>query len=176
MSPLQAAKEHCANYDNGACLGMYYNDDLSTDWSRHHPLPRCVLCERGQRCPYFEEYVLPMRISRETNASAQRADALASAVRQYQTSTGIDSARTIKRICPECRRREIGPGKRLCGGCAKKRIRESNRRSQQKIRSKHFDVRKTADSLIRVEPLMPAVRAGSYIESFSTQRPSLAQK
>src|SRR5215471_18503717 len=29
MSPLQAAKEHCPNYQpDGSCLGIYYNDAM----------------------------------------------------------------------------------------------------------------------------------------------------
>src|SRR4029450_2893312 len=32
ITPLQAAKAHCANYQSdGSCLCIYYNDDLSID-------------------------------------------------------------------------------------------------------------------------------------------------
>jgi len=62
MTPLQAAKEHCANWNCGACLGMYYKTDLSVDWSRHKPLPKCLLAE-GKRCPYFENIIIPMRMA-----------------------------------------------------------------------------------------------------------------
>jgi hypothetical protein len=48
MTPLQAAKEHCDNYDNAAGLGMYYNEDLSVDWSRYSPCAGCLLTE-GKR-------------------------------------------------------------------------------------------------------------------------------
>jgi hypothetical protein len=41
MTPLQAAKAHCANYQqDGSCLGFYYNDDLSVDWSRDRPVAK----------------------------------------------------------------------------------------------------------------------------------------
>jgi hypothetical protein len=59
MTPLQAAKAHCANYQpDGSCLGIYYNDDLSVDWSRYRPLPKCAIAS-CQACPYFEQIVLP---------------------------------------------------------------------------------------------------------------------
>src|ERR1700736_2604402 len=59
MTPLQAAKAHCANYQpDGSCLGIYYNDDLSIDWQRYAPRPRCLLADCGQ-CSYFEEIILP---------------------------------------------------------------------------------------------------------------------
>jgi hypothetical protein len=54
MTPLQAAKEHCANYDNGACLGIYYKSDLSIDKIKYLPLARCLLAEPVRPCPYFE--------------------------------------------------------------------------------------------------------------------------
>jgi hypothetical protein len=154
MSPLQAAKEHCANYDNGACKGIYFNDDLSIDRSRYRPLPRCVLSEPGQRCPYFEECILPMEIPRETRASTKRANALASAIRQYRLATGTEPVRTIKRMCLECHRHELEPGKRLCAICAKKSVRESKRRYQRNRRSKvALDVEKIAISPVRAEAL-----------------------
>jgi hypothetical protein len=69
MTPLQAAKEHCANYQpNGSCLGIYYSNDLSVDQSRYRPCTKCLLAE-GQRCPYFEEIVVPMKMSHETAES-----------------------------------------------------------------------------------------------------------
>jgi ribosomal protein L37E len=136
MSPVQAAKERCAKYDNGACLGIYYNDDLSIDRSRYRPLARCLVSESDQGCPDFEECALGLRISRETLALAKRADALASAIWQYRVTTATEPSRSIKRICRECGRPDLEPGKRLCAMCGKMRVKESKRRYQQKWRSK----------------------------------------
>jgi hypothetical protein len=166
MSPLQAAKEHCANYDNGACQGIYYNHALSIDRSRYHPLPRCVLSEPGQRCPYFEECILPLEIPRETRASTKRANALASAIRQYRRTTAIESGRTIKRMCLECHRHELEPGKRLCAICAKESVRESKRRYQQNRRSKGAsDVEKITISPVRAEALTSADWRGGSVDT-----------
>ena len=42
MTPVQAAKAHCANYQpDGFCLGIYYKDDLSVDHSKHRPYAKC---------------------------------------------------------------------------------------------------------------------------------------
>jgi hypothetical protein len=61
MTPLQLAKCHCANYQaDGSCLGMYYNRDLSV--AKCVPLPRCLLHEPVQRCPYFDEIIAPMKL------------------------------------------------------------------------------------------------------------------
>ena len=59
MTPLQAAKAHCANYQpDGSCLGIYYLGNLNIDEQRCRPLPKCLLTG-CQACPYFEETVLP---------------------------------------------------------------------------------------------------------------------
>jgi hypothetical protein len=80
MTPLQAAKAHCANYQaGGSCLGIYYNDDLSIDKTRYKPCDKCLLA-KGKRCEYFEEIIVPMRMSRETGEAKEQADKKEAAV------------------------------------------------------------------------------------------------
>ena len=124
MSPQQAAKEHCANWDGGACLGMYYKDDLSIDWSRHKPLPRCLLAE-GKRCPYFEEIIIPMRMSRETEAAIVRADKKDKAVASYIKLHKLSPL--TRRICPDCQKEPLLPRRRTCDACRRQRRRKTKR-------------------------------------------------
>jgi len=82
MTPLQAAKAHCDNYQSdGSCLGIRLRDDLSMYRFRKEGLP-CLLCD-GQRCPHFEEIMTPMRMSRETAEAKARADSKKKAVNSY---------------------------------------------------------------------------------------------
>src|SRR5439155_12852587 len=99
MTPLQAAKEHCANWNCGACLGMYYNNDLSVDWSRYSPRSRCVLAD-GKRCPYFEEVIIPMRMSRDTAQAKTRAEKKDAAVEAYLRLHQLSPSKSkAKRMC-----------------------------------------------------------------------------
>jgi hypothetical protein len=147
MTPLQAAKEHCANYQSdGSCLGIYYNDDLSMDKSRYRPCNKCLLAS-GQPCPYFEQYVMPMRI--DLVKHPKEAAELQEANHEYRMRIqGAPSA--IKRLCFACRKRKVTGLKRFCRACAEKRERAGDRLRKRKSRS---DVRKTANSLIRAEAL-----------------------
>jgi hypothetical protein len=53
MTPLQAAKAHCANHlPDGSCLGIYYNDDLSVDGSRYRPCEKAMRVFRGNHRAY----------------------------------------------------------------------------------------------------------------------------
>ena len=152
MSPLQAAKTHCANYQqDGSCLGFYYNDDLSVDWSRYRPLPKCAIAS-CQACPYFEEIVLP-----------QVDGAVAEKYRKNlppEVRTGVQPQKVIAKYCLDCRKREVGPRQKYCSVCAKVRQRESARRAMRAKRSS--DVNKLANSSIGAEALTNAVQATRY--------------
>ena len=100
MTPLQAAKEHYANYQaDGTCLGIAFRDDLSMYRFRKEGL-RCLLCD-GDRCSYFEEIIVPMRMSRETAEAKARADKKDAAVKTYLNSHNprkLDEGRVICRL------------------------------------------------------------------------------
>jgi hypothetical protein len=131
MSPQQAAKEHCANWDGGACLGMYYKNNLSVDWSRHNPLARCLLAD-GKRCPYFEEIIIPMRMSRETEAAIVRADKKDKAVASYIKLHKLSPL--TRRICPDCQKEPLLPRRRTCDACRRLRRRATKRTWKMRTR------------------------------------------
>src|SRR5262249_30697463 len=124
MTPLQAAKAHCANYQHdGSCLGVAFRDDLSMYRFRKEGLP-CLLgtCEA---CPYFEEIVLPQ--------------VPPSVAEQYRKSLPAGAATSVRpqrviKLCPDCRKRELEPRKRYCSKCASIRKRESKRRHMREKR------------------------------------------
>jgi len=80
----------------------------------------------------------------------------------------IAPQRVAKRMCQECRKREVGPRKRYCEACAKSRKRESTRLAARKRRR---DVRKEGNSPIHAEALTKPEDQGRYNDpktSFST--------
>jgi hypothetical protein len=173
MTPLQAAKEHCANWDCGACLGMYYKNDLSVDWSRHSPRSRCLLAE-GRRCPYFEEIIIPMRMSRDTAQAKTRADKKHAAVEAYLRLHQLAPSKTkAKRMCFECRRVEVEGKKRFCQKCGQRRKRASYRHSKRVSR---LDVQKLAISLIDAEALTSAAQTSRYVDPANTDSAHLTNK
>lgn len=119
MTPLQAARAHCANYQaDGSCLGIYYKDDLSVDHSKYRPCAKCLLAD-GKRCEYFEEIVLPMRLERPVDVKS-----LAGAVSAYQRQHKLQA---VSRFCPECGEpREAR--QRLCANCRVKHRRETHQK------------------------------------------------
>ena len=163
MTPLQAAKEHCPNYQrDGSCLGIYYNDDLSVDRSRYRPCANCLLAQ-GKRCDYFEEIIVPMRMSRETPEAKARADKKDAAVKKYLSSHNLISAKaSAKRMCLDCRRVEVQGKARFCYKCAGRRKRQSYRTSKRQSR---LDVQNLAISLVGAEALTKPVVTSRYCYS-----------
>jgi len=150
MTPLQAAKAHCANYQpGGSCLGIAFRDDLSMYRFRKEGLP-CLL-RNCEACPYFEEIVLP-QVS-------------PSVAEQYHKSlpegavTSVGPQRAIK-LCRDCKKREVEPRKRYCARCAKIRKRESKRRHMREKRG--LAVEKTEISPIGAQTLTKAEVTNSY--------------
>ena len=132
MSPLQAAKEHCANYQtDGSCLGVYYNRDLSV--AKCIPLPRCLLHEPIQRCPYFEEIVMPMKLEGSNRlAQEKKRQSFDEGVDQYRMAVGFQA---IKRRCALCRQKDTASKRsQYCPTCRDVRSRESHRRRKARYR------------------------------------------
>jgi len=168
MTPLRAAKAHCANYQpDSSCLGIAFRDDLSMYRFRKEGLP-CLL-RNCEACPYFEETVLPQ--------------VPASVAEEYRkslptgTKTNVRSQRATK-LCLDCRKREVKPRQRYCSVCAKNRKRQSKRRHMRRKRG--LDVEKVANSPIGAEGLTGPEKQGGYPHpktsilgsSFSTQQGS----
>jgi hypothetical protein len=151
MTPLQAAKAHCANHQpDGSCLGIYYNDDLSVDGLRYRPCEKCLLAE-GKRCEYFEEIIVPMRMSRETAEAKAQADKKESAVTAYLKLHKLISKTQAKRMCKRCERVEVQGIARFCGKCALKSKLASTRES--KLQKQGLNGRKSENSPVGAEAL-----------------------
>ena len=137
MTILQVAKAHCANFDQGKCLGVYYNDDLTSQACR--PLPQCLLTEPAQRCSYFEDVVMRITVDQSSPSGVKRKAEFDEAARQYRVATGLLKSENDKsRPCPDCKQRPLEEGKKFCYVCREKRrkqtFKSSNRlRGQSKL-------------------------------------------
>ncbi len=119
MTPLQFAREECANYQpDGSCMGAVIEDDLTM--RRGRPLPKCALGD-GNRCVYFEETVAPMA---GMVADSRRAVQMQEAVRAYHAMTHQNAKPA--RACPDCGQ-PMPPRKRFCPVCSRKRRQATHR-------------------------------------------------
>ena len=120
MTPVGAAKTHCANYQaDGSCLGVYYNDDLSVDRSHYAPCTTCLVAEE-KRCAYFEEIIVTMRLEQPADANA-----LASAVGTYQRKHKLQP---VQRLCPKCGEEPLQARQKFCATCRVQNRRQSHRK------------------------------------------------
>ena len=118
MTPVGAAKKHCANYQaDGSCLGVYYNDDLSVDRSRYDRVPRA--CWRRKTMRVFEEIIVPMRLERPADANA-----LASAVGPQRKH----KLQPVQRLCPKCGEEPLQARQKFCATCRVQNRRQSHRK------------------------------------------------
>ena len=121
MTPLQAAKTHCANYQpDGSCLGIAFSDTLSMYRFRREG-SKCVLHDSPcPACPYFEEIVLPQ--------------VLQSVATRYRKSLAVGEKTTVSntttRRCPDCNTRELSKRQRYCNQCRINRRRNSRLRNR----------------------------------------------
>ena len=130
MTPLQAAKAHCCNYQpDGTCLGVGIRDGLSA-YRFVQEGTRCLLAD-GKRCQFFEECAMTYRPCRTRHP--REATQLDEACHVYQTQSQREPM-TIKCLCRACRQREVTGIKRYCVECAAKRKRHSQRASMRKSR------------------------------------------
>ena len=117
MTPLHAAKKHCANYQpDGSCLGIAFGGNLSMHRFRKEGLP-CLVCS-GERCSYFEEIVVSMRLELPAQAKS-----LASAVNAYQRKHRLQS---LVRFCPECGETPLLARQRFCTDCRAQHRRQTH--------------------------------------------------
>ena len=134
MTPLQVAKQECANCDNASnCAGIGIRDDLSCYTFRTPG--KCYLAEQPiKRCVYFEQCVAPLAQARAREAKTQEqkhaAQRLAEGVLAYEKAT-FDATTAKYAKCKGCPRDVIAP-KRLCPSCAKRRKLQSNNRSRMR--------------------------------------------
>lgn len=119
MTPLEFARTECADYDQGGCLGA------AIDNSSCHPLSECRL-HAGERCAYFENYVLPM---------ADRGHAAFIEARgQYRGFHAMKASGDAAPACSACGQPRA-PRKSLCESCARQHRRQTTRNGMRKKRS-----------------------------------------
>lgn len=126
MTPAQVAEAHCANWDKGACLGVYYNSDLSIRFKR--PFERCLLRD-CKKCYYFEEIIVPMfdnltETDKEHPLLKNRLRDFNEGVAQYHVMLSPQTATKVvptARVCPDCKKRPLEPKRRVCDICRKNR-------------------------------------------------------
>jgi hypothetical protein len=85
---------------------------------RKEGLP-CLLCS-GERCSYFEEIIVPMRLERPAEGKS-----LASAVNAYQRKHRLQS---LLRFCPECGETPLLARERFCADCRARHRRETHQK------------------------------------------------
>lgn len=109
MTPLQTAKCHCANYQSdGSCLGVYYNKDGSIRCVRS--LAKCLLADPIQRCPYFEEYIMPMKLEDSNRFEQEKS---VKALRKAFINIGWPLGRKLLRDCAPIAERGTQGARRL---------------------------------------------------------------
>jgi hypothetical protein len=119
MTPLAAVRAHCTNYQpGGLCFGIAFRDNLSGYRFRKEGLP-CLLCS-GERCSYFEEIIVPMRLEQPAEAKS-----LASAVNAYEAKHRLQSRR---RFCPGCNETPLLARERFCADCRARHRRETHQK------------------------------------------------
>ena len=137
MTPLQFAKDECANFNdsNGACLGVTA-DSLRQEPKnmRAYPRPRCVLAD-GDRCDYFERIVLPLAergIPHFLEArDAYYAKAIRAAGMRPNTEITLAQPKTIRQC--ECGN-PLAAGHRFCEKCKTAKRRKTYRLSKTRQR------------------------------------------
>ncbi len=128
MTPLQLAREHCANYQSdGTCMSLTF-DDKGTHKSFRPRGGRCLLSSPVERCLYFEECVMPMNVdAKNPDVAERRRHEFQMGILAYKKSTGqavTKAAKAGDRLCPTCRDRPLEPGKKLCYVCRENKRKE----------------------------------------------------
>ena len=125
MTPVELARQECANYNQGACLGVSPDSLAARDDQpmNAHPLPECVLY-LGQPCAYFERCVLPM-------ANRGKPELIQAREIYHRTHSMAAALRTAK--CPTCGAPRA-PRKRFCVPCARQHRQNTTRESMRKRR------------------------------------------
>jgi hypothetical protein len=145
-TPLQFASQQCANYAlGGSCKGIGIRDKGSL--FMFGSKPACLLTQRGARCRYFEECVLPMGIEPCNAVNIQREKEHQEAIRLYSPAAP-DIAKASGRLCSGCRKREVEPRKRFCYVCAYDRETARKRDWATRTRKQGSDVAKTEKTTV----------------------------
>lgn len=153
MTPLQFAREQCANYEHdGSCKGIGIRDDGSL--YMFGKKPACVLAQRVP-CAYFEQCVLPMGIELSNARNVQREKDRIEAKDLYARFAPNYSKGTDRK-CKECNQRPVAPRHSLCSICAKEREKRRAKSAMQKRRSNVTNLAQNYPQIAKdSEDLMP---------------------
>jgi hypothetical protein len=134
------AETHCANWCRG---GICEGADVDLKTGRHFRWRRAgcpCLLSTDQRCPYFEQCVLPMEGRKEKDwPTFAQGEAFRKAARLYHAAfpETVTHPPDIRK-CPDCGKRPVEPRKRYCSECR-------NRRRKATDAGNHRNWRKTTD-------------------------------
>ena len=111
-----------------------------------------------QRCPYFEESVLPMEKRSPKDWPNPKKwptfgtyEAFQKAAQLYRLTPEIVAVQSTDRKCPDCGKIFLKPRERCCAGCRVKRRRvtnATNQRNWQKARAHPNTVNENGSSLV----------------------------
>jgi hypothetical protein len=127
-TPLQFAKDECANWDGGRCLGLTAGSLIPKPGVQRqaNPLDHCVLADNA-RCDYFERVVLPL--AERGNARFLQAREAYYGSKALRTAGGAEP-----KTCPECGSPRAA-GHRFCEDCKKAKRKASYRAAKQRPQS-----------------------------------------
>lgn len=134
MSPLQAAQQHCDNFQDGTCLGITIRDG---DYSLVRFLKegtKCLLAAPCRRCRHFEDAILPMEKRAPSDwKTPLMGQQFREAAQTYRLQSGALSQ--AQRVCPRCNSRELELRHRFCYICAREVRLEKNRARVRQYRN-----------------------------------------
>ena len=135
LSPFQFAKDDCANLrKDGICLWSDAQIALPR-WFDDSPTPAELTCrvKAGERCGYFEKFVLPLADQPgpkdDPKRQLRRASARDAYWRQHQLQEEV--AHPAGRACPDCGA-ALAYRKRFCPICGARRRREAYRAARSR--------------------------------------------
>lgn len=131
MTPLQLAREECANWENGEgrCSKIIIQENGTM--VRRPTMPDLCALKTGQRCQYFEDTILPMipHLEASNAIRAKYKSECLEAEHQYRMETGaMMSKPTGKCACGKPREYRH----KFCSECAQKRRQETMRAANLK--------------------------------------------
>jgi hypothetical protein len=135
---LRLAEQHCVNWCRGGTSeGLDFDlENGGRLFRRWKAGGRCLLAF-DQRCPYFEEAVLPMgkRGERDWPTFAQ-GEAFRKAGQLYREAFPETPVQPAGRMCSDCGKHPLGPRKRCCAECRIRRRKATNAANQRNWQKK----------------------------------------
>jgi hypothetical protein len=144
-------QEHCANWRrDGTCEGAAIGLKTGRHYRWRVACGPCLL-SADQRCPYFENWVLPMEKRGEKDwPTFVQGQAFLEAVKLYRSVFPETAPPPVEtRLCPDCGKRSVEPRKRYCAECRNRRrkaTKAQNNRNWRKLRDRRGTVKQNGSS------------------------------